>query len=33
MERQDHGFIYGWSFYDPDGHYWEAFWMDPKAAR
>src|ERR1044071_97176 len=20
MERQDHGFMYGWSFYDPDGH-------------
>jgi predicted lactoylglutathione lyase len=24
-----HGFMYGWSFYDPDGHHWEVFWMDP----
>jgi uncharacterized protein len=28
---QDHGFMYGWSFYDLDGHHWEALWMDPKA--
>jgi uncharacterized protein len=28
-EAQDHGFMYGWSFYDPDGHHWEVFWMDP----
>jgi len=28
----DHGFMYGWSFYDPDGHHWEVMWMDPKAA-
>jgi predicted lactoylglutathione lyase len=28
---QDHGFMYGWSFYDPDGHHWEVFWMDPRA--
>ena len=28
-EPQDHGFMYGWSFYDLDGHYWEVFWMDP----
>jgi uncharacterized protein len=27
----DHGFMYGWSFYDPDGHHWEVVWMDPKA--
>jgi uncharacterized protein len=33
MEPQDHGFMYGWSFYDPDGHHWEVFWMDPKAAQ
>jgi predicted lactoylglutathione lyase len=33
MEPQDHGFMYGWSFYDPDGHHWEVFWMDPNAAR
>lgn len=25
----DHGFMYGRSFHDPDGHLWEAFWMDP----
>jgi predicted lactoylglutathione lyase len=30
-DRQDHGFMYGWSFYDPDGHHWEVAWMDPKA--
>lgn len=29
MEPQDHGFMYGWSFYDPDGHHWEVMWMDP----
>lgn len=28
----DHGFMYGWSFYDLDGHHWEVLWMDPKAA-
>lgn len=27
----DHGFMYGRSFHDPDGHLWEAFWMDPAA--
>lgn len=31
MPAQDHGFMYGRSFYDLDGHHWEAFWMDPKA--
>ncbi|EYF04579.1 VOC family protein [Chondromyces apiculatus] len=30
MEPQDHGFMYGWSFYDLDGHHWEVVWMDPK---
>ena len=30
MEPQDHGFMYAWSFYDPDGHHWEVAWMDPK---
>lgn len=29
MPPQDHGFMYGWSFYCPDGHHWEPFWMDP----
>jgi uncharacterized protein len=32
MDPMDHGFMYGWSFYDPDGHHWEVFWMDPAAA-
>jgi predicted lactoylglutathione lyase len=31
MDPQDHGFMYGWSFYDVDGHHWEVMWMDPKA--
>jgi predicted lactoylglutathione lyase len=26
---QDHGVMYGSSFTDPDGHVWEAMWMDP----
>ena len=30
MDSQDHGFMYGWSFYDLDGHHWEVLWMDPK---
>jgi predicted lactoylglutathione lyase len=30
MDPLDHGFMYGWSFYDPDGHHWEVLWMDPK---
>jgi predicted lactoylglutathione lyase len=30
-DKQDHGFMYGWSFYDPDGHHWEVMWMDPNA--
>lgn len=29
MDPVDQGFMYGWSFYDPDGHHWEVFWMDP----
>jgi predicted lactoylglutathione lyase len=29
LEPQDHGFMYGWSFYDLDGHHWEVFYMDP----
>lgn len=31
MDAMDHGFMYGWSFYDPDGHHWEVLWMDDKA--
>jgi predicted lactoylglutathione lyase len=33
MPPQDHGFMYGHSFYDPDGHHWEVIWMDPAAAQ
>lgn len=29
--RQDHGFMYGRSFEDPDGHIWEPSWMDMSA--
>lgn len=25
---QDHGFMYGRAFADPDGHIWEPFWYD-----
>ena len=28
---QDHGFMYGRDVADPDGHVWEAFWMDMAA--
>ncbi|RXF74637.1 VOC family protein [Hansschlegelia zhihuaiae] len=28
---QDHGFMYGRSFEDPDGHIWEVVWMNPAA--
>ncbi|MCK1992208.1 VOC family protein [Peribacillus muralis] len=30
-EAIDHGFMYGWSFKDPDGHLWEIFHMDESA--
>ena len=26
---QDHGFMYGHGFEDPDGHVWELVWMVP----
>ena len=29
--KQDHGFMYGRSFEDPDGHIWEPGWMDMDA--
>ncbi|WP_305970537.1 MULTISPECIES: VOC family protein [unclassified Mameliella] len=29
---QDHGFMYGRSFADPDGHIWEPMWMSAEAA-
>jgi predicted lactoylglutathione lyase len=32
-DPQDHGFMYGWSFYDLDGHHWEVMWMDPAAVQ
>ena len=31
MKPQEHGFMYGWSFYDLGGHHWEVFWMDESA--
>ncbi|MBV8519056.1 MAG: VOC family protein [Acidobacteria bacterium] len=33
MDPVDHGFMYGWSFYDLDGHHWEVLWMDPSAVQ
>lgn len=30
-EPEDHGFMYGHAFADPDGHRWEPFWMNPDA--
>lgn len=29
--KQDLGFLYSRSLTDPDGHVWEALWMDPAA--
>lgn len=31
-EPQDHGFMYGHAFEDPDGHIWELVYMEPSAA-
>ncbi|WP_202077529.1 VOC family protein [Caldalkalibacillus salinus] len=31
MDPQDHGFMYGWSFQDLDGHMWEVIYMDESA--
>ncbi len=33
MPAQDHGFMYGVSFADPDGNVWEVMWMDPSAVQ
>jgi len=33
MDPMDQGFMYGWSFYDLDGHHWEVLWMDPAAVQ
>jgi predicted lactoylglutathione lyase len=30
-EPQDHGFMYGHGFRDPDGHIWELIFMEPGA--
>jgi predicted lactoylglutathione lyase len=30
-EPQDHGFMYGHAFQDPDGHIWELIYMEPGA--
>jgi uncharacterized protein len=30
-EPMDHGFMYGRSFHDLDGHLWEVMWMSPDA--
>jgi predicted lactoylglutathione lyase len=30
-DPMDHGFMYGRSFDDLDGHMWELIWMDPSA--
>ncbi|MFG2477916.1 VOC family protein [Streptomyces fagopyri] len=32
-EAQDHGYMYGRAFDDPDGHTWEVMWMDPAAVQ
>jgi hypothetical protein len=32
MDKQDHGFMYGHGFEDPDGHQWELMFMDMSAA-
>lgn len=31
-EKDDHGWMYGRAFEDPDGHTWEPMWMDVEAA-
>lgn len=30
-DPEDHGFMYGRSFHDLDGHLWEVIWMSPEA--
>jgi predicted lactoylglutathione lyase len=32
-EPQDHGFMYGHGFQDPDGHIWELIFMEPSAVK
>ena len=31
-DKEDHGWMYGRAFEDPDGHTWEPAWMDFEAA-
>jgi uncharacterized protein len=31
VRTEDHGFMYGRSYSDLDGHVWEVMWMDPRA--
>ena len=31
-DKEDHGWMYGRAFEDPDGHTWEPAWMDLAAA-
>ena len=31
-DSEDHGWMYGRAFEDPDGHVWEPAWMDVEAA-
>ena len=33
LRTEDHGFMYGRSWSDPDGHVWEVLWTEPRAAR
>ena len=33
MDKQEHGYMYGWSFYDLDGHHWEVIWIDPSSVQ
>jgi hypothetical protein len=30
-ESEDHGFMYGHGFQDPDGHIWELIYMEPSS--
>jgi predicted lactoylglutathione lyase len=32
-DPQDHGFMFGRSFEDPDGQIWEIIWMVPSAVK
>ena len=31
LKQEQHDFMYGRDFEDPDGHSWEVMWMDPAA--